>query len=255
MKTDVWGKHMWYSIHFIALGFPEYDEDAKTPPFAELAAAVFGESPSNMPDAAFSEATRDQVVNEAQLPVPVDVDNKANYRNFFENLQTVLPRCEFCVDYVKNFNQMPIQLDTLEDAERLFRWTVDIHNSVNAEIGGRLWTYEEAFKFYVLDMCWDWGKHMWYSIHFIALAFPENPTNEDKRNYQYFFENLHTVLPCPHCSANYIKHLTQMPIHVDILENAEGLFRWTVDMHNLVNAELGKRLWTHEEAFKFYAID
>ena len=97
-----------------------------------------------------------------------------------------------------------------------------------------------------------WGKHMWYSIHFIALAFPENPTNEDKRNYQYFFENLHTVLPCYKCSVNYIKHLKQIPIHIDILQNAERLFRWTVDIHNLVNAELGKRLWTHDEAFKFY---
>ena len=97
-----------------------------------------------------------------------------------------------------------------------------------------------------------WGRHMWYSIHFIALAFPENPTNEEKRHYQYFFENLHTVLPCYKCSLNYVKHLQEIPINVDVLQNATNLFNWTVDIHNLVNKELGKRIWSRDEALEYY---
>lgn len=97
-----------------------------------------------------------------------------------------------------------------------------------------------------------WGKHMWYTIHLIALAYPENPTNEDKRNYQSFFENLHHVLPCYKCSINYLKHLNDIPISTVVLSNNENLFNWTVDIHNLVNIELSKKQWKHDEALEYY---
>lgn len=97
-----------------------------------------------------------------------------------------------------------------------------------------------------------WGKHLWYSIHLIALSYPEDPTNEEKRHYQSFFENLHQVLPCYKCSINYLKHLNQIPITSGALENTESLFRWTIDMHNLVNSELSKRQWTYDEATEYY---
>jgi len=97
-----------------------------------------------------------------------------------------------------------------------------------------------------------WGKHLWYSIHFIALAFPDDPTNEEKRNYQSFFENLHKVLPCHKCSLNYVEHLIEKPITFAELSNSETLFRWTVDIHNLVNKETSKDQWTYETASAFY---
>ena len=49
-----------------------------------------------------------------------------------------------------------------------------------------------------------WGKHMWASIHFIALGYPHNPSETDKNNYTAFFENLHNVLPCNTC-GNHLK--------------------------------------------------
>lgn len=97
-----------------------------------------------------------------------------------------------------------------------------------------------------------WGKHLWYSIHLIALAYPENPTNEEKRHYQAFFENLHEVLPCYKCSINYLKHLNEIPITTKVLSNTDNLFRWTVDIHNLVNVELGKKQWKYVEAIEYY---
>ena len=97
-----------------------------------------------------------------------------------------------------------------------------------------------------------WGKHLWYSVHLIALAYPADPTNEEKRNYQSFFENLHQVLPCYKCSINYLKHLNEIPITTSVLENTESLFRWTIDMHNLVNSELGKKQWSYDQATNYY---
>lgn len=97
-----------------------------------------------------------------------------------------------------------------------------------------------------------WGKHLWYSIHLIALSYPADPTNEEKRYYQSFFENLHQVLPCYKCSINYLKHLNQIPVTSSVLENTDTLFRWTIDMHNLVNSDLSKRQWNYDEASRFY---
>ena len=37
-----------------------------------------------------------------------------------------------------------------------------------------------------------WGSHLWYSMHFIALGYPNNPSNADKNNYKNFYENSDT---------------------------------------------------------------
>ena len=97
-----------------------------------------------------------------------------------------------------------------------------------------------------------WGKHFWYTIHFIALDYPENPNNEDKRDFQMFFENLHKVIPCYKCSINYVKHLKERPLENRDLENNEKLFRWTVDIHNIVNKNLNKKQMSYEDAWKVY---
>jgi hypothetical protein len=92
-----------------------------------------------------------------------------------------------------------------------------------------------------------WGKEGWHFIHFIALAYPTNPTNEDKENYLKFINSLSDVLPCPFCSKHFKENIEQMPPK---LENKESFFNWTVDMHNLVNRDNGKREFSYEEAKK-----
>lgn len=97
-----------------------------------------------------------------------------------------------------------------------------------------------------------WGKHFWYTIHFIALDYPENPNSEDKRDFQTFFENLHKVIPCYKCSVNYVKHLKERPLEMSDLENNETLFKWTVDIHNIVNRDLNKKQMSYNNAWKMY---
>lgn len=97
-----------------------------------------------------------------------------------------------------------------------------------------------------------WGKHMWFSIHFIAQDYPLEPTQDDVNSYKHFFENLWKVLPCYKCSVNYKRHLKELPID-QYLESRELLFAWTVELHNIVNAELGKPLMTLDEAKKKYS--
>jgi len=97
-----------------------------------------------------------------------------------------------------------------------------------------------------------WGRHLWFSIHFIALDFPEEPSTEDVRHFKSFYENLHQVIPCYKCSINYVKHLNERPLELSDLKNAKTLFKWTVDIHNIVNKELNKSSLSFDEAWDFY---
>ena len=58
-----------------------------------------------------------------------------------------------------------------------------------------------------------WGKYYWYVIHTIANQYPNNPTDNDKRDIKFIInEILPIILPCENCSnhfkLNLIKYLT-----------------------------------------------
>ena len=99
---------------------------------------------------------------------------------------------------------------------------------------------------------YKWGPHLWKSIHYIALGYSEDPSPEESRHFQSFFENLHQVIPCYNCSLNYIKHLNERPLTINDLKNNFSLFKWTVDIHNIVNKELKKNILSYEDAYKLY---
>ncbi len=97
-----------------------------------------------------------------------------------------------------------------------------------------------------------WGPGAWKFIHYIALAYPENPSTKEKENYKNFFTNLQNVLPCQNCSNHYGNNLQKYPLD-QALDNTQSLFRWTVDIHNEVNQDLNKRNYSYEEALKLYS--
>jgi hypothetical protein len=96
-----------------------------------------------------------------------------------------------------------------------------------------------------------WGPHLWTSIHLIALGYPEEPSSLDKSNYKTFFTILGTVLPCSNCSQNYAKHFLELPID-SFLGNKKSLFTWTVQLHNIVNIQNDKPIWSIDDAYEYY---
>jgi len=96
-----------------------------------------------------------------------------------------------------------------------------------------------------------WGAGAWTFMHYVALTYPTNPTEDDRNKYHTFFHNLQFVLPCSKCAKNYSENLSSLPLQGS-LENNQQLFKWTVDMHNLVNKESNKKQITHEEAMGIY---
>ena len=95
-----------------------------------------------------------------------------------------------------------------------------------------------------------WGPHGWKFIHMIALAYPDNPTNDNKKNYKNFFTGIQYILPCSICRDNYKKHLKDFPLTNKILNSRELLIKWTIDIHNMVNKETGKPELKYEDALK-----
>ena len=97
----------------------------------------------------------------------------------------------------------------------------------------------------------EWGPSGWKFIHYVALKYPKNPTEEDKKQYFVFFYNLQFILPCERCAKHYKDNLLKNPIQSS-LENNKTLFKWTVDIHNMVNKDLNKGEITYEEALNIY---
>jgi hypothetical protein len=92
-----------------------------------------------------------------------------------------------------------------------------------------------------------WGSQAWHFIHFVAISYPENPTKQDKVKYNKFFQSIGDVLPCPTCGKNFQEKIKKYPPN---LESRQKLFEWTVDIHNAVNAENGKKIISYETAFE-----
>lgn len=74
-------------------------------------------------------------------------DEKRNYRSFYEGLQHVLP-CKSCREnFKKHLEKLPIDLS---NQAALFKWTVDLHNTVNKMTGKKVtWSYDEARDYYL----------------------------------------------------------------------------------------------------------
>jgi hypothetical protein len=87
-----------------------------------------------------------------------------------------------------------------------------------------------------------WGREGWRFIHFVAVTY--HPSKQEA--YREFFQNLPDILPCPVCGEHFRSNMEKHPPN---FKDAKSLFKWTVDMHNLVNLENGKPKYSYKEAF------
>jgi hypothetical protein len=96
-----------------------------------------------------------------------------------------------------------------------------------------------------------WGPKLWFVIHTIALNYPDNPSYDDVRNTENFFNSLKTNIPCDKCRMHYTERLDKTPI-INHLSNSDSLFRYTIGLHNDVNISLGKRTYNYDEVIEIY---
>ena len=82
-----------------------------------------------------------------------------------------------------------------------------------------------------------WGPELWKEIHNYAKNW-----NGNKYEAMQYYRSIPKKIPCQECRKNWMHHIQICPIR---MENKKELYKWTVDMHNLVNIELGKPIY-HE---------
>ena len=93
-----------------------------------------------------------------------------------------------------------------------------------------------------------WGPHIWKTIHYISLGYPETPSLNDKQIYKNFITSLKDVLPCAMCRKHFNELLTTHPLTEQVLSSKINLINWCIDAHNLVNIRNNKKVFSYEEA-------
>ena len=96
-----------------------------------------------------------------------------------------------------------------------------------------------------------WGPSAWTFLHTITYNYPENPTDEDKRNYLNFFDSLKHVLPCNKCKGHYKENLKKYDLN-NSLNSRQDLVKWLIDLHNDVNRDNGKSVWSYSDVYNKY---
>ena len=96
-----------------------------------------------------------------------------------------------------------------------------------------------------------WGSTLWFSLHTITMNYPNNPTFIQQKDYKNFFISLENVIPCKVCRKNYQRHLKEHPIDSH-LGNRKELVYWLIDIHNMVNAEIGKKIISYDKVIDKY---
>ena len=95
------------------------------------------------------------------------------------------------------------------------------------------------------------GPHVWAAIHLCCIGAPDVLDSMQQVQYRSFFMSLPYVIPCTNCSDHFKKVLQTLPVD-NKLTGKDDLFRWSVDVHNNVNARLNKPIIAYEDAYNYW---
>jgi hypothetical protein len=143
---------------------------------------------------------------------------------------------------------------SLRDDHTLFAWTYLFHAYFNIRTGLQVETlYSLEREYSRTNVTKDaWGNPLWTLIHFCAYYAPSHPDRTWQVSFKAFISCMMLALPCGMCRANLEKNLSSLDID-RYLQTREGIFQYTVELHNMVNRETGKTPITLEEAKRIYA--
>ncbi len=75
-------------------------------------------------------------------------ENIEHYKNFFNSFKIILP-CEICLNHYNiQLNRQGLTLNENLNKEKIFDWTVKLHNNVNAMHKKKVWNEIEAKNYY-----------------------------------------------------------------------------------------------------------
>lgn len=88
------------------------------------------------------------------------------------------------------------------------------------------------------------GPYYWGVLHLACLG------GIDPAALQALVSMFPEILPCPACGVHFSEVINSNPLPETT--DVEALFKWSVDVHNIVNERLEKPLVTYDDAFKYW---
>ena len=88
-----------------------------------------------------------------------------------------------------------------------------------------------------------WGPLQWMTLHQMIRGFPNNPSPEKQAALKAYVMALVDLLPCSICAV----HWKDIAPTVKTASKADAL-KWSIDVHNSVNARTGKKVLSYAEA-------
>ena len=97
-----------------------------------------------------------------------------------------------------------------------------------------------------------WGPSGWIFIHNIAYGYPINPSKAEQNAMIDFLTSLQHILPCKTCCELYKKDIKILPSLITNVKNRNLVIKWVNQMHNKVNENLNKPIYTDKEYENYY---
>lgn len=90
-----------------------------------------------------------------------------------------------------------------------------------------------------------WGPMGWITLHSVAAAYPEFPSNEIQVVTFQFLEKFAETITCRYCKDDFTRMFnTYHRIYPDFLTSRAKFFLFTLRAHNTVNKRLEKPMFT-----------
>ena len=123
--------------------------------------------------------------------------------------------------------------------------------SIKSEKIGDLLTPEGATKPLTLTKQ-EIGRNTWSLLHSMAAAYPNEPTDDDKKQITNFMYGLAPLFPCKICGSHLLKMLNKEGAKAN---SREELVNYICKIHNIVNKVLNKPAFDCKKAFDFWGGD
>ena len=108
----------------------------------------------------------------------IAINYNDKYRNeyiiFFDTLKTIIP-CKVCRNhYIQNISKEDMNIENNINSDKIFNWTIDLHNIVNKMHRKKLWTHEESRNYYQKN---NYGNQLMkmFIFEYIKTNFKKNP--------------------------------------------------------------------------------
>lgn len=96
-----------------------------------------------------------------------------------------------------------------------------------------------------------WGQYLWRLLHCLTYSYHPKLSSEIKAKYIRLFHVLKDFIPCPVCRSHYTNRCDRNPPERN-MSSTDQFVIWLSNIHNEVNAGLGKPLIGKRQSDNMY---